>query len=188
MLALLPAILFATVILATLLRGRAVAATSGASAWAFRHARGAQRTTGLAFALSIAALAFGTALLALGRIDPAPAALFPGSTIIAAGSLVVIAAQRQMGAAWRIGVRQGDAPLFFTAGLFRFSRNPVFVGMIAMAFGAALALSALWAWLAAAVFAIACALQVRIEEAHLAREFGARYDDFRRATPRWLVF
>jgi len=74
MLSLLPAILFAIVILATLLHGRAVAATSGASAWAFRHARGAQRTTGLAFALSIAALAFGTALLALGRIDPAPAA------------------------------------------------------------------------------------------------------------------
>jgi len=35
---------------------------------------------------------------------------------------------------------------------------------------------------------IACALQVRVEEAHLAREFGARCDDFRRATPRWLVF
>jgi protein-S-isoprenylcysteine O-methyltransferase Ste14 len=35
---------------------------------------------------------------------------------------------------------------------------------------------------------IACALHVRIEVAHLAREFGARYDDFRHATPRWLVF
>ncbi|MGB3845568.1 MAG: isoprenylcysteine carboxylmethyltransferase family protein, partial [Sphingopyxis sp.] len=98
-----------------------------------------------------------------------------------------LVAQRQMGDAWRIGVRAGDAPLFVTRGLFAFSRNPIFAGMIAMAIGAALAVATAWGWAAAIVFALACHVQVRLEEAHLAARFGTAYADFRRAVPRWLL-
>ncbi|MGV3729496.1 MAG: methyltransferase family protein [Sphingopyxis sp.] len=187
MLKFLPLTLFLLVLAATLIRGRAVRAQSGISAWAFADARGVQRLAGLAFALSIAVLVAGVALLAAGRIAAPTPPLAAGSTVMAIGTLVVIAAQRQMGAAWRVGVRAGDAPLFVTAGLFRFSRNPIFVGMIAMAVGAALALSTPWGWLAAVAFALACHIQVRIEEAHLARQFGPAYDDFREKVPRWLL-
>lgn len=185
MLSILPLALFALVILATLLRGRAVRARSGTSAWAFSNARGIQRLSGIAFAVSAAALVAAAALLALGNI--APALLLTGAPIVAIGAAIVIVAQIQMGNAWRVGVRDGDAPLFVTAGLFRFSRNPIFVGMILMAFGLALAAGTAWGWAAAAIFALACHVQTRIEEAHLSREFGPAYDDFRRRVPRWLV-
>lgn len=187
MLKFVPLTLFLLVLAATLIRGRAVRAQSGISAWAFADARGVQRIAGLAFALSIAVLVIAVALLAAGRIAAPTPPLAAGSALMAIGALVVFVAQRQMGAAWRVGVRAGDAPLFVTAGLFRFSRNPIFVGMIAMAVGAALALSTPWGWLAAAAFALACHVQVRIEEAHLARQFGAAYDDFRAKVPRWLL-
>lgn len=188
MLIYLPLLIFLLVLGNTLLRGRSVRAESGIGAWAFFEARGVQRLAGLAFALSIGILFIVTVRLALGRFATEPELLAGGSTLMALGATLVIVAQRQMGNAWRVGVREGDAPLFVTAGLFRFSRNPIFVGMVAMAIGTALTVPAWWTWLAAAAFALACHVQVRIEEAHLARQFGAAYDDFRRSVPRWLLF
>jgi len=186
MLSLAPLLLFLLVLGMTLIRGRAVA-KSGARAWAFFKARGIQRAAGLAFTLSIGVLVAATALLAAGSIHSAPAILAAGTALMSAGTLFVIVAQRQMGNAWRVGVRTDDAPLFITEGLFRFSRNPIFVGMIAMAFGAALAAGLWWGWAAAVAFAFACHIQVRIEEAHLAHAFGVDYANFSRTTPRWLI-
>lgn len=188
MLIYLPLLIFLFVLGNTLLRGRSVRAESGIGAWAFFEARGAQRLAGLAFALSIAVLFIVAVRLALGCFAADPVLLAAGSALMAPGALLVIVAQRQMGKAWRVGVREGDAPLFVTAGLFRFSRNPIFVGMIAMAVGTAIAVPVWWTWAAAAAFALACYVQVRIEEAHLTRQFGAAYDDFRRSVPRWLLF
>lgn len=183
----LPFALFLLVIAATLLRGMTVRARTGVNAFAFLEARGVQRAAGAAFALAIAVLVAGTALLAAGRIAAPFAPLVVGNLLIAAGALAVAVAQVQMGNAWRVGVRDGDAPLFVTAGLFRYSRNPIFVGMVAMALGAALVVGAWWGWVAALAFALACHVQVRIEEAHLARRFGADYDAFRSRVPRWLI-
>lgn len=171
-----------------MIRGRAVRSRSGVNAFAFFEARGVQRAAGTAFALSIAILVAATLLLALGRRATTVTPLAIGSALMAAGTLFVSVAQVQMGNAWRVGVREGDAPLFVTSGLFRYSRNPIFVGMIAMALGAALVTGTWWAWCAALCFALACHVQVRIEEAHLARQFGAAYDAFRRSVPRWLLF
>lgn len=188
MLAPIPLLLFAAVVLATLLRGRSVKERSGVSAWAFAEARGMQRVAVLTFAAAIGILAVAAILLASSRLTADPASLTIGSAIMAAGALIIIVAQGQMGIAWRVGVRGGDAPLFVSTGLFRFSRNPIFAGMIAMALGAALAVSTWWAWVAAIAFALACRAQVEIEEAHLTAQFGEAYDAFRRTTPRWLLF
>lgn len=187
MLSLVPLLLFLLVVVATLIRGRSVGARSGVSAWAFFEARGVQRVAGVLFTLSIAVLVVAAALTAAEMNQRASGTLAAGSAIMAVGALLVVVAQRQMGNAWRVGVRAGDAPLFVMSGLFRFSRNPIFVGMIAMAFGAAFAAGVWWGWVAALAFAFACHVQVQIEEEHLARAFGADYDNFRRATPRWLI-
>lgn len=187
MLACLPLLFFAAVITATVIRGRAVRARSGASAWAFLHARGVQRASGFAFALSGGVLIAATVAIAFGGIVTTTRTLIPASAIIALGSTVVVVAQVQMGNAWRVGVRAGDAPLFVTAGLFRYSRNPIFVGMILMALGAALAAGNIWGWTATIIFAVTCHIQTRIEEAHLAHQFGSAYEHFRRRVPRWLI-
>lgn len=187
MLAYVPLLLFAVVLGATLIRGRAVRARSGVRAWAFFEARGMQRAAGLVFALSITVLVAASALVAAGRIDASPPLIATGSAVMALGLLVVVTAQVQMGTAWRVGVRPGDAPVFVTAGLFRFSRNPIFAGMIVMALGAALVAPTWWTIAAALAFALACHVQVRIEEAHLSDAFGSAYEAFRARTPRWLI-
>lgn len=186
MLKLIPILALALVTATTLLRGRRVRSESGISAWAFRDARGGQRVTGLLFALLVVALGIAAALIATD--DAEGLNLMAGAFLSFAGAATVIVAQIQMGAAWRVGVRDHDAPLFVTAGLFGFSRNPIFVGMILMAAGIALSAQILWVSTAAVAFTVVCALQVRVEEAHLSRAFGEAYAAFCRTTPRWLLF
>ena len=142
-----------------------------------------QRAAGMAFTLGIlvSAAAALHATLTGGRGHP-----LVGALVAIAGAAIVIVAQVQMGRAWRVGVRPGDAPLFVRHGLFKFSRNPIFVGMALIGLGVALTAWTWWSWLALAVFCIACSVQVSIEERHLEESFGDQYRVYRRRVPRWI--
>lgn len=177
-----PFVAMLAIIVATLLRGIAIRRATGDRPWAFASAKGVQRIAGSSFALSVAALLVAAALASASpEVRTIPAAI-----IGLIGAAIVIVAQVQMGRAWRVGVREGDAPLFISHGLFRFSRNPIFVGMMLIGLSAAMVSVAWWGWVALALFVASCAVQVRIEEAHLEASFGQDYRNFRATTPRWL--
>lgn len=168
---------------ASVLRGEAIRRRSGDRSWAFLSAKGKQRVAGSVFAASIAVLAVAAGIIALNGQGAFPtiSAIFS-----AAGAAIVVVAQIQMGRAWRVGVRHGDAPLFVRHGLFGFSRNPIFAGMIMVGLGVALSTSFWWAWAAWLAFVVACHVQVGIEEAHLADSFGTEYAMFCNSVPRWI--
>jgi len=171
------------IIVATLVRGIAIRRATGDRPWAFASAKGVQRIAGGSFALSVAGLLVAAALAQEG----VPIAwVILAASFALLGAAIVIFAQVQMGRAWRIGVRAGDAPLFVSHGLFRFSRNPIFVGMILVGMAAAIVSATWWVWLALGVFVMSCAAQVRIEEAHLEASFGEPYRAFRKQVPRWF--
>ena len=172
------------IIAATLVRGFGIQRATGDRPWAFASAKGMQRIAGSSFALSVGAL------LAAAALAPAHGSnwAIPAALIAAIGAAVVIVAQVQMGRAWRVGVREGDAPLFVSHGLFRFSRNPIFVGMMLVGLSAAIVSGTWWSWTALAIFVASCAVQVRIEEAHLEASFGQSYREFLASVPRWLGF
>lgn len=179
-----PLFAIVAIIAATLVRGFAIRRATGDRPWAFASAKGVQRVAGSSFALSVAALLAAAALAAASdTVRTIPAAI-----IALTGAAIVIVAQVQMGRAWRVGVREGDAPLFVSHGLFRFSRNPIFVGMMLVGLAAALVSGVWWSWAALAVFVASCAVQVQIEEAHLEASFGQPYREFRASVPRWLGF
>ena len=178
-----PLIALVVIFIASLWRGRSVSRSSGDNAWAFGSAKGRQRLAGAAFAISIVILAFAAAMAAL-RPESTYAPI--GAPISIVGGAIVIVAQIQMGRAWRVGVREGDAPLFVQHGLFRFSRNPIFVGMMLVGLGIAVAANNWWAWIALLAFVLACREQVRIEEAHLNDSFGGAYISFKNDVPRWI--
>lgn len=185
MLAAIPFLAFVFVLLATVIRGVALRVRTGDNPWAFAKASGMQRWTSLAFVLSILALVIASARCAArGDADQVVAP----ALIALAGAIMVLTAQHQMGRAWRIGVRTGDAPLFVNKGLFRISRNPVFVGMILMGLGMALSANNGWNWCALLIFIGSCHLQVAIEERHLTISFGQSYRDFQVKVPRWIGF
>ena len=74
-----------------------------------------------------------------------------------------------------------------TVGLYRFSRNPMYIGVLLVLFGWTLLFqSAALGWYAAMV-ALAFHLRVLLgEEPWLARTHGAEWHAYERAVPRWL--
>ncbi len=74
-----------------------------------------------------------------------------------------------------------------TDGLYRFTRNPIYLAMLTGVFAVGLAAGSAWVMLMVAPLAVALhAGVVRREEAYLARKFGAQYDDYRARVRRWL--
>jgi len=173
----------AAVIVATLLRGIAIRRETGDRPFAFFEAKGVQRIAGLSFAASIALLFLASLNAAKGAVSNLP---LLAAILALLGSAIVLLAQKQMGLAWRIGVREGDAPQFISHGLFRFSRNPIFVGMMLIGLASAIASGLWWAWGGLAVFVGSCIAQVSYEEVHLERSFGKPYREFKTMVPRWL--
>jgi protein-S-isoprenylcysteine O-methyltransferase Ste14 len=81
----------------------------------------------------------------------------------------------------------GETPRLMEAGPFRYSRNPMYLGMAAASAGLAIASGALFNLVFAA--GLAAWLErayILPEERFLAKRFGAEYESYRRRAPRWL--
>ena len=79
-----------------------------------------------------------------------------------------------------------DAELV-TAGPFRFSRNPIYLGFLVVVLGFALRWGDLWGWLALLACHLALdRLVVVKEEAYLSTRFGAAYEAYRGRVRRWV--
>ncbi len=79
-----------------------------------------------------------------------------------------------------------DAGTLAQSGPYRWGRNPQYVGWVLFLFGFCLTDWSWWCLGALAVVASGLHLLVLIEEEHLHRVFGERYDRFYRETPRYL--
>lgn len=80
-----------------------------------------------------------------------------------------------------------QATTVVTHGPFRFSRNPIYVGLIAAMAGVALWAGSGWGLVATATTAAAIATAVvPKEEAWLRRNFGAAYADYATRVRRWF--
>ena len=74
-----------------------------------------------------------------------------------------------------------------TAGPYRLTRNPGYVGMTLICAGVAILTSTLWAFatLAAAIAVVDRGVIAR-EERYLERKFGGQYLDYKRRVRRWI--
>jgi protein-S-isoprenylcysteine O-methyltransferase Ste14 len=73
------------------------------------------------------------------------------------------------------------------AGVYRFTRNPMYLGMTLGLIGLALALDQLWFLIAVPIAVVAVTkLAIEREEAYLAQKFGAVYLDYKAAVRRWF--
>jgi protein-S-isoprenylcysteine O-methyltransferase Ste14 len=72
-------------------------------------------------------------------------------------------------------------------GPYRFSRNPMYVGLTALNLGVALVANSLWMVAAIPVVLwLLTVLVIRREEAYLSSAFGETYAEYRRSVRRWL--
>ena len=178
--------------------GTLAARAAARGIWLFGAATGRDRLAAFGFSLTFA-LSFAGPLLwlivpALHKSDPLwtegrmTAIGLMGLGLAAVGAMVAFAAQMSMGASWRVGVRPGETGALVQGGLFRFSRNPTFLGQFILLSGVALAIPALPTLAGAILFFWSATLQIQSEEQVLAASNGAAYQAFCSAVPRWIGF
>lgn len=79
------------------------------------------------------------------------------------------------------------AAALVTAGPYRFTRNPIYIGFVLVYFGLSIVLTSVWILLL--LLPVVLILQrgvVLREEAYLERKFGEAYRAYTARVPRWL--
>ena len=91
-----------------------------------------------------------------------------------------------MGAAWRIGIDQEQTSQLVTHGIFRYSRNPIFLAIRICFFGLFLVLPTAFTLLLWVLGDVMMQIQVQLEEAYLTKTFGEAYLAYTKTARRWL--
>jgi len=188
--------LFVAYLAAFFIRTAAAAQMAGKSVWLFGAGTRRQRVPAALFRIAFAGTLVGPLFRTAANDDPsrlAPENLIRGidpdivgAVLVATGVCVALAAQFQMGKSWRIGTAAGQGGPLVAEGLFAISRNPVFLGQIAMFVGLlALFPDGIQLVLTAALVAAAI-VQVRNEEHALVASLGWPYLEYKRRVRRWL--
>ena len=109
-----------------------------------------------------------------------------GVALTVVGVIVCTASQLAMGSSWRIGIPEKQTSPLVDTGMFAYSRNPIYLGIMIAIFGFVLAIpnGFMLAVAIAAFVGVSC--QIRLEEQHLARQFGADFEAYRNRVRRWL--
>jgi protein-S-isoprenylcysteine O-methyltransferase Ste14 len=138
------------------------------------------------------ALIFLLVMIGLRIWAPGPAMLPPpwncaGLAPLAIGVWLLLAGS---GRFRRIGtnIKTFNEPgVLVTDGLFRFSRNPMYLGFVLALLGAAMLLGTASPFVMPILFALIADLwYIRFEERALRRKFGEAYEAYARRTRRWI--
>ena len=172
------------------------AQAAGRPVWLFARATGRDRLAAIGFRAAFGLAFFGPllwlAVPAFHKVDPLwteGGAVILGLTgvfVAGLGAMVAFAAQMSMGSSWRVGVVGGETGDLVSGGLYRFSRNPTFVGQVALLAGVALAVPSVPTLFAPILFFWSARTQVRSEEAALRTAIGPDYDRYAASVPRWI--
>ena len=98
-----------------------------------------------------------------------------GAALMVGGIALLVAAQLQLGASWRIGIDESARPGLVTSGLYGRSRNPIFLALLIIVAGYTLLIPTLPSLALLAGAYVGTRLQIAAEEASLSRTYGAQY-------------
>lgn len=108
------------------------------------------------------------------------------SIAVLGGALLALAANRFNQAGTNLPTWEPTLALVEN-GPYRFSRNPIYIGLLLIYFGLATALTSVWALLfLPALLAVVHYGIVLREESYLTKKFGAAYKSYQARVPRWL--
>ena len=138
------------------------------------------------FWIQIAAIAGADRFLPLVRFDE-PWLTWIGAELVIMGAVISVAGKIQFR---RVGTNVytfGKPGQLVTGGLYRVSRNPMYLGLVMAGIGAALVSGTLMAALVSAAFAATVRFwYIAFEEDAMRRQFSDEYEAYRRRVPRWL--
>ena len=123
-----------------------------------------------------------------------PLARLWGPPVSYVGSVLIVVGTLMTGYSARLFARAGTPLIPFertttliTHGLYRFTRNPMYLGLVLIVLGVAILQGTLGSFLPLPVFVwILQTTFVRGEERFLETLFGAKYLDYKRSVRRWI--
>lgn len=122
-----------------------------------------------------------------------PMTLPAGDVLIAIGSILllfalawVLIAQNHMQKSWRIGIDQDVKTDLVQTGLFKISRNPIFLGMRIMLLGLFFIIPNTGTLAILITGELLIQIQVRLEEEFLTRTHGESYLAYQKQVRRWI--
>lgn len=162
----------------------------------FRSGRRGQDLREALFVLLVVALAAEAVLVAvapgtlagLTAVPPATAAAVRplGAALLLLATGLMLVAQLDLGASWRIGIEEEARPGLVTSGFYGFCRNPIFLFML-MALAGFTLLVPTWPSVALLVCGVVgVRLHVVEEEAYLGRSYGESYRRYARRVGRFV--
>ena len=158
--------------------------------WLQRRRHGTWGVLLLAFGLLVGqalAAALRPELLPLAQADlRATPALrhIVGAMLLFGGVLLLVIAQLDLGASWRIGIEEDAKPGLVTGGLYRYCRNPIFLGLLVTLAGYTLLVPTFLSAVILAGAYVAIRRQIVEEERYLARAYGEPYRAYARRVGR----
>lgn len=109
-----------------------------------------------------------------------------GLTIALLGVVIFIIAFTTMGTSWRAGVGSEEKTDIINTGIYKYSRNPAFVGFDFIYIGIALGFSNIVNLVFTVFVVIMFHLQILEEEKYLPSVFGQDYLDYKKKTMRYI--
>lgn len=100
--------------------------------------------------------------------------------------ILVWVAQSQMANSWRIGIDEKNKTELVTTGLFSFSRNPIFLGVMIANIGLLLIIPNAFTLLIVSLSTISINTQIRLEETFLKTSHGQAYEEYLGKVRRWF--
>lgn len=112
-----------------------------------------------------------------------------GRVILIAGLMILLWCVRDFYVAGKGTLAPWDPPKrLVIVGLYRFTRNPMYVGILVLLAGWSLAEGSRWLAGYAVFLALAFHLRVRLyEEPRLQQQFGEQWQTYTAKVPRWLL-
>lgn len=109
-----------------------------------------------------------------------------GLLAAAIGDMIFIVAMITMKDSWRAGISESEKTQLITDGIYRFSRNPAFLGFDLMYIGIMLAFLNIPLLCFTVLVVISLHLQILQEEKFLITVFGDSYKEYQKRTCRYL--
>ena len=107
-----------------------------------------------------------------------------GIGLLSIAFIWTIIAQGNMKNSWRIGIDTETKTELITSGLFEYSRNPIFLGMIISLLGLFLTTPNALTGLFLILGYVLIQIQIRLEEEFLTKEHGQKYLDYKQKVRR----
>jgi len=112
--------------------------------------------------------------------------IYTGSCLLITGFGLSILVHFFMGKAWYSGINVEGPNQLITTRFYRYSRNPMFVGVALSQIGFFLALPSVFTLLCLSVGLVTLYRQAILEEQHLEITFPEEYANYKNSVPRWV--